>query len=133
MRQRCAGLGTVILEDHNSLKSRIAHQIVVTLLHHAQHMHNLLDGLMGQRRIVLWRVDDHFVGSASTHAAKQRAVLNPAMDFFDPQRGKLVRNYPHFPARRIARTEIADCGNLRGRQLFVTRTNAETLSAQLSL
>src|SRR5262249_21177121 len=119
MPERCARRLAMVLEDHHSLKPRVAHQVEIARLGHAQDELNLLDRLLGQRTAVVGRLDDDFMRAAAADIPKPVAVVRVV--FFDTQRGEFIGDDAYAPLRRTGprRSNTADFFRSGG---FVTGT-----------
>src|SRR5262249_30185073 len=118
MFERSAGGLAIILEQDDAAEALVLLQIIDALLEGPEHFSDLARGHLGERLLVLARLDDDFVRTNAAHLVVHSfagAVETP----FNAEHGKLVGNDTDTPARLVAAAVRAVSQHLRRSLLLV--------------
>src|SRR5262249_39987212 len=99
--QRSTGRFAMIFEDQNVLKAAIFFQVEDSIAERPKDIFNSLWGKRCQAGGVVRRLNNHFMSTDTVHLVEHAFGLTVQIAF-NSERGKLVRNYSHRPARGIA-------------------------------
>src|SRR6266404_2671866 len=113
----------VVFEDEDVAKALVVFQVEHAIAISPQNVFRSAGRESGERRHVVWRLDDNFVGADAVHFVK-KAFAFAVEIALDAKRGEAIRDDANAPAWRVGAAAVASVNQNFGRR-FALGARAE--------